>query len=90
MAISESARAGVRAVKDRVEDDLLKLPGVTGVDIDEKETDGRPTGAAAIVVYVARKRPASDIPSGELIPTQIDGVPTDVREMTIVPQGGPA
>jgi len=88
MAISDNDRARVREVKARVEDDLLKIPGVTGVDIDEQLTGGSPTGVAALVVFVTHKLDPAEVPAGELIPRRIDGVPTDVRELTIVPQGG--
>ncbi|SHJ13048.1 hypothetical protein SAMN02745244_01782 [Tessaracoccus bendigoensis DSM 12906] len=86
MAISETERARIRAVKERVEDDLLNLPGVTGVDIDESYEGGEPTGEGALVVFVAHKRPLTEIPEAELIPATIDGVSTDVREMRIVKQ----
>ena len=83
MPISEEDRTRVRAVKERVEDDLLAIPGVTGVDIDEKVTGGTPTGVGCIVVFVSDKRPPEEVPAGQLIPAEIDGVPTDVRELRI-------
>src|SRR6185312_7752430 len=49
----------IRPVKERVEDALLQRPGVNGVDINEKVTNGRPTGELAIVVYVDEKKPKS-------------------------------
>lgn len=86
MPISEQDRAAVRTVKERVEDSLLTLPGVVGVDIDEKETAGRRTGIPALVVYVSRKLPPEEVPEGQLIPTEIEGVRTDVRELRIALQ----
>lgn len=88
MAISEADRARIRAVKARVEDALLALPGVTGVDIDEKRTAGAATGVAALVVFVSHKVPSNRLPAASRIPDHIDGVPTDVRELNILPQGG--
>ncbi|MCP2261694.1 hypothetical protein LX15_005420 [Streptoalloteichus tenebrarius] len=73
-------RDEIRPVKRRVEDDLIVRPGVVGVDIGEKVTGGRPTGHPAIVVAVRRKLPADELPPGQLIPSEIDGVPTDVVE----------
>jgi len=72
--------ADIRPVKERIEDQLLALPGVTGVDINDKVSDGKSTGKLAIVVYVAQKKPVSDLAPGHAIPSQIDGIPTDVKE----------
>lgn len=79
--LDDSARAAIRPVKRRVEDELLALPGVIGVDIGEKVTGGLPTGRAAIVVYVCAKGPEHP---GQ-IPYEMLGVPTDVVAETIVP-----
>ena len=56
-----------------VEADLLKLPGVTGVDIGPKIVKGKKTNVMAIRVYVKKKR---KVPGA--IPKEIEGVPTDV------------
>ncbi|MET0340203.1 MAG: hypothetical protein ABW252_04345 [Polyangiales bacterium] len=63
--------------KNRAEQALLKLPGVTGVDIGFKEVGGQPTDQVAIRVLVAQKR---DVPAADRVPADIDGVPTDVIE----------
>ncbi|SHE49927.1 chymotrypsin family serine protease [Streptoalloteichus hindustanus] len=73
-------RDEIRPVKRRVEDDLIVRPGVVGVDIGEKVTAGRPTGRPAIVVAVRRKLPAAEVPPDQLVPPEVDGVPTDVVE----------
>lgn len=86
MPISEHDRLRVREVKERVEDELLAIPGVTGVDIDEKLSGGLPTGVAAIVVFVAEKKAPESVPPDEFVPAVIDGVPTDVRELKVVLQ----
>jgi hypothetical protein len=70
----------IRRIKARVEADLLKLPGVTGVDVGEKQVGGKPTGELAIRVLVRSKKPADAVPPGELIPPTVDGVKTDVIE----------
>lgn len=74
--------AELQTVRKRVEADLLRLPGVSGVDIGPKRVNGEKTGELAIRIYVARKRPLDDIPVNERIPSVIDGVPTDVVERT--------
>lgn len=78
--LDENAREVIRPVKRMVEDEFLARPGVIGVDIGEKVTGGRPTGRAAIVVYVCAKGP--DQPYQ--IPVEVGGVPTDVVAESIV------
>jgi hypothetical protein len=78
--LDENARQVIRPVKRMVEDEFLSRPGVIGVDIGEKYTGGRPTGKAAIVVYVCAKGP--DHP--RQIPPEVGGVPTDVVAESIV------
>lgn len=73
-------RAVIRPVKRAAEDDLLDLPGVTAVDIGEKRTSGRGTGAQGIIVSVVRKRDPADVPLDERVPAEISGVATDVVE----------
>src|SRR3954447_10978059 len=80
----QRARAEVRPVKERVEDQLLSMPNVTGVDIRRKVTKGKETDRLAIVVSVAQKKPRNALSSEEVIPTEIDGIPTDVVEEQIV------
>lgn len=67
----------VRRVRADAERDLLKLPGVTGVDVGYKRVGGKITRTPAILVYVKKKR---DVPAQEAIPKQIQGIPTDVVE----------
>lgn len=76
-------RAAIRPVKERIEDELLARPGVVAVDINEKVSGGRPTGELSIVVVVEQKRPTEDVPPDELVPAEVDGIPTDVQEGTI-------
>jgi hypothetical protein len=78
------ARVQIRPVKERVEDELLRIPGVTGVDIRRKVTKGKETDQMAIVVSVKSKKPKSAVKEDELVPPEIDGIPTDVVEEEIV------
>jgi hypothetical protein len=66
------------AIKTRVAPQLLALPGVTAVGLGSKETGGRATGELALKVFVTVKRPADQVAAAELIPAEIDGLPTDV------------
>lgn len=83
-AEASRARAQIRPVKQRVEDELLSRAGVTGVDIAEKISNGEPTGRMAIVVYVKQKKAKRALAANELIPEEIDGIPTDVIEEDVV------
>lgn len=76
-------RGQIRPVKQAVEDRLLALPGVQGVDIDRKISGGKPTDQLSIIVYVAEKKDPSELSEDELIPAEIDGIPTDVQEEVI-------
>lgn len=78
--LDDDAREVIRPVKRMVEDEFLSRPGVIGVDIGEKYTGGRPTGRAAIVVYVCAKGPEHP----QQIPAEVRGVPTDVVAESIV------
>ena len=67
----------IRSIKESVENELLKRPGVTGVEIGYKIVKGKKTDELAIRVHVRKK---SDVPRDQMIPTNIDGVKTDVLE----------
>jgi hypothetical protein len=88
--MDKHTHASIRPAKERIEDELLRRPGVTGVDISSKKKDGVDTGELAIVVYVKKKKPASALKANELVPPQVEGVPTDVVEEEIVPHRGAA
>ena len=65
----------IQRVKEEVENDLLKLPGVTGVGIGKKSVGGKETDELAIIVYVEEKK---DVIHENMIPKQIQGIQTDV------------
>jgi len=71
----------ITRVKTEVEAELLKLPGVTGVDVGYKYVDGKKTDVVAIRVYVKKKR---DVPEKDAIPKKIRDIPTDVIEREFV------
>lgn len=63
--------------KRDVETEILKRPGVTGIDVGLKLVGGERTDTVAIRVHVRHKR---DVPEAQRIPVQIQGFPTDVIE----------
>ncbi len=83
MAIAAGDADRIRPVKENVEDELIERTGVVAVDIGEKVTGGEPTGQPSIVVYVQKKKAESSLSEAEVIPAEINGVPTDVVEMEI-------
>lgn len=68
------------SIKEKAEQELLKRPGVTGVDVGYKYVGGKPTDQIAIRVHVSKKK--RTVAQNEMIPAEIDGVPTDVIERT--------
>ncbi|OYD15457.1 hypothetical protein CH333_05690 [candidate division WOR-3 bacterium JGI_Cruoil_03_44_89] len=75
----------IRRIKAEVEAELLKLPGVTGVDVGYKYVKGKKTNVLAIRVLVKEKK---DVPEEEAVPREIRGVPTDVIERRFVLHSG--
>jgi hypothetical protein len=71
------------AVKERVADRLLAIPGVHAVGVGAKLIAGERTPETSIRVYVTHKRPLDELPAAERIPPEIDGLKTDVVERPI-------
>jgi hypothetical protein len=62
---------------------LLKIPGVVSVSVGYKQTGRDLTDQLALRVYVQQKKKPEQIPAGESIPAEINGLPTDVIERYI-------
>jgi hypothetical protein len=60
---------------------LMKKRNVVGVGIGFKEKAGQSTDQMALVVSVSQKLPEHEIDSADRIPTEIEGVPVDVKEV---------
>lgn len=73
------------AIKESLENNLITMPSVNGIGVGMKWVDGVPTDTPAILVFVQKKLPESNVVSmysaSEIIPPIIDGVPTDVIEV---------
>jgi len=70
-------------VKQRVRDRLLSFAGVHGVGVGCKFIAGKRTDELAIAVYVHKKVPLNDLPPDQVIPSEIEGFPTDVEELPV-------
>jgi hypothetical protein len=59
---------------------LSKIPGVFAVGVGHKITGGVDTGRLALNVMVREKKPLASLAPDEVIPLEIEGLPTDVEQ----------
>ena len=78
---TEKGIAEIRAVKNRYEEGLLKKKNVVGLGIGYKEVEGQETGLLSLVVMVRKKESPSQLDAADLIPSEIEGVLVDVKEV---------
>ena len=71
----------IKAIKDRYKDDLLQKKNVVGLGIGYKEVEGQETAQLSLVVMVRKKEPSSQLDATDLVPSEIEGVPVDVKEV---------
>ncbi len=71
----------IREIKNAVEGDILKIQGVTGVDIGSREIGEKNKEEPVIIVYVADKEEA--LKKGK-VPREIQGVPVYIEERRFV------
>jgi hypothetical protein len=60
---------------------ILSLKNVVGVGVGYKYTGEESTGQPALIVYVEKKLPPSDMTREHIVPPKIDGLETDVVEI---------
>lgn len=65
----------IRKIKDKYMSQLLQLKGVIGVGISKTEMN-----ELTIEIMVTKKLPEHD----ELIPNSLEGVPTKIREVSVI------
>ncbi len=68
----------IREVKEKFETFLLKKSNVVGVGVGKKIVRGQETGDLAVVVFVERKLPESQLKKKDVVPKTLDEVTTDV------------
>jgi hypothetical protein len=71
----------IRGVKRRAAARLHAIPGVHAVGVGGKIVGGRDSGELAVAVFVLTKKKPEELSEAELVPSEIDGVKTDVVEM---------
>jgi len=78
--MDEQAIQKVREVKARHEARLLRMAHVVGVGIGFRQRRGQLTDEVALVVNVDRKVSRGALSPEDVIPSEIEGIPVDVRE----------
>jgi hypothetical protein len=81
MVASQATLDWIRRIKKKHEASLLSKKNVIGVGIGFREKGGQATDQMALIVSVLRKLPASEVSANDIIPTEIEGVPVDVKEV---------
>ncbi|MCD6552710.1 MAG: hypothetical protein J7M16_01715 [Anaerolineae bacterium] len=71
----------VKEIKAKYEQELLSKPNVVGLGVGYREVGGQMTDQVGLIVMVRRKVPLDQLAPQEVIPAQIEGIPTDVREV---------
>lgn len=66
-------------LKNGVEELLMKIPGVHHISIGLKEKAGRITDQLCIRIYVEEKKDHSELHAHEVLPSEVNGIPTDVN-----------
>ncbi len=71
----------IREIKGKYTGELLRKTNVVGVAIGYKEKGGQKTEIPSLVVMVRKKVPLSQLKAHDVVPPEIEGVVTDVREV---------
>ena len=83
MKTNEELRAENQAIREMLatgpEEVLRAIPGVVHVSVGLKETNGNLTDQLCVRVYVRDKKGKEALSPAELIPPDVNGVPTDVN-----------
>lgn len=68
------------SIKRKYEDELLQYDDVHAVSIGYKKVDGMISDQLAIVIHSVKKKEEEEITNSQKIPTELEGVPTDIVE----------
>lgn len=71
----------IRTIKRAAATRLHAIPGVHAVGVGHKVVGGKKTDELAIAVFVDEKKKLEDLAGREIIPTEIEGVRTDVAQL---------
>lgn len=70
----------VKEVKNKYESELMKKEGVVGCAVGYKSINGKETNTLSIICYVKKKKGENELTKKDIIPKEIEGIPTDVVE----------
>ncbi len=73
--------ARITEAQDKHEAELLKLKNVVGVAVSLKMTKGKLTEEYSLTILVEEKLAKTKVSKKSLVPSELDGVPTDVIEV---------
>ena len=76
-----SEQQQVRQVKELHKEAILEKPNVVGVGVGYKVVGGQKTAQVCIVVLVRQKLPPAALSPEALVPSEVDGVVTDVVQV---------
>jgi hypothetical protein len=79
-----NAARPIASVQQRHQEKLLEMSNVVGVEIGKKYIGGEETDQLCIVVLVSPKLPRDELAEEDLVPPELDGIPTDVKEGDVV------
>jgi len=71
----------VLQVKKRYEKKLMTRANVVGVGVGFKSIKGQETDTLSVVVNVTQKVPLVELASKDVVPAELEDVPTDVQEV---------
>ena len=71
----------ISKIKSKFQPKLMKKKNVVGVGVGFKETKGKVTEQLSLVVLVKEKKPLAELASKDVIPVEIKGIKTDVKEI---------
>lgn len=69
-----------RRMKKKYESFLLKKKGVVGCATGYKIIGGKKSNEPAVICYVVKKKPKRELGEEDIVPENLEGVPTDVVE----------
>ncbi len=75
------AFAATSAAQAAHESALFGLANVVAVGASFKQKGGKPTSTRSLTVFVEKKLPKSDLAREDIVPAELDGIPTDVVEV---------
>lgn len=75
---------GISGARQQAEKRILDKPNVVGVGIGFKQVGGLLTDQISIVVLVRDKVPRAGLSANDMVPAQVDSIPTDVVEVGVL------